>query len=383
MNYREIGTTGLLASEVGFGAEWIDKNDQESVNAIVERCLDHGINIVDCWMSDPLMRSALGTALEASRTQWIFQGHLGSTWKDGQYERTRNLDRVKEAFEDLLVRLKTDVIELGMLHFVDTDDDYDRVMNDGMLDYAQRLKAAGTIGHIGMSTHNPAIAQRAAESGVIEAIMFSCNPAFDLQPAGVALEAFYDGSAYVGKELSNTSPDRERLYLTCERNGVGLTIMKPYAGGRLFNEKDSPFGVALTAVQCLHYALTRPAVACALPGFNCIEHVDEAASYSDADEAQRDYANTLARAPRFAFAGSCTYCGHCAPCPQRIDIALVNKYADLAAQQADVPASLADHYRLLDAHAGDCVACGRCEERCPFGVPVAARMKDISRQFGF
>ena len=83
--------------------------------------------------------------------------------------------------------------------------------------------------------------------------------------------------------------------------------MKGFAGGRLFDAKRSPFGVALTPVQCIHYALTRPAVASILAGYDTPEHVDEAVSYETATEAEKDYASVLASAPRHAYDGQCTY----------------------------------------------------------------------------
>ena len=92
MEYRKLGRTGLRASVIGFGAEWIGKMEQAEVNAMAARGAAAGVNIVDCWMSDPAVRSALGEALEPTRDQWIIQGHIGSTWQDGQYVRTRALD---------------------------------------------------------------------------------------------------------------------------------------------------------------------------------------------------------------------------------------------------------------------------------------------------
>ena len=158
--------------------------------------------------------------------------------------------------------------------------------------------------------------------------------------------------------------------------------MKGYAGGRLFDAKVSPFGVALTPVQCLHYALTRPAVASVLAGFDTPQHVDEAAAYETASDAEKDYASVLASAPRHAFAGQCTYCGHCAPCPQRIDVAMVNKLCDLALMQPQIPASVRAHYGSLPVPAGACIACGACETRCPFGVRVTERMQTAQALFG-
>ena len=176
-------------------------------------------------------------------------------------------------------------------------------------------------------------------------------------------------------------PERAPLYRICEQNGVGITVMKGYAGGRLFTAEQSPFGVALTPVQCLHYALTRPAVASVMVGFDTPAHVDAAVAYETATEAEKDYASVLANAPQHAYSGQCTYCGHCAPCPAGIDIAMVNKLLDLARMQPEVPASLREHYGSLSANAADCIACGGCETRCPFGVPVVERMAEAKEAF--
>ena len=66
MEYRKLGRTGLEASVIGFGAEWIGKMEQAEVNAMAARGAAAGVNIVDCWMSDPAVRSALGEALAIS-----------------------------------------------------------------------------------------------------------------------------------------------------------------------------------------------------------------------------------------------------------------------------------------------------------------------------
>ena len=288
---------------------------------------------------------------------------------------------VKAAFADLLARLRTDYIDLGMIHFVDEVQEYRRIMEGEFLQYALERKRAGTIRHIGMSTHNPAVGKLAAQSGVIEMLLFSVNPAFDLLPANEVLDDYFVQETYDGA-LHGIDPARAELYSLCEQNGVGITVMKGYAGGRLFSEKTSPFGVALTPVQCIHYALTRPAVASILAGYDTVAHVDEAVSYETATEEEKDYASVLANAPAHAWRGQCTYCGHCAPCPAGIDIAMVNKLYDLAAMQADVPATLRAHYQQLSANAGDCVGCKACEARCPFDVPVASRMEKAAKLLG-
>ncbi len=380
MRYRELGNTGLQVSEIGLGAEWLERHTEEEVKAVIQRCESYGINILDCWMSNPEVRTKIGNAICGHREKWVIQGHFGSTWQEGQYVRTRDLPKVKEAFQDLLTRLQTDYIDLGMIHFVDSEAEFRQVMEGEFLAYVKEQREKGVIRHIGMSTHNPQVAKLAALSGEIEMLLFNVNPAFDLLPPSEDLNDYFVES--YGEGLAGIDPLREELYKLCEQRGVGITVMKGYAGGRLFDARTSPFGVALTPVQCLHYALTRPAVASVLVGYDTPAHVDAAVAYEAATEEERDYASVLAKAPRHAYSGQCTYCGHCAPCPAGIDIAMVNKLYDLAAMQPEVPATVRAHYQALSATAADCIACGGCETRCPFGVPVVERMEKAKALLG-
>ena len=380
MKYRRLGRTGLMVSEIGFGAEWMERHTAGECRAVLDRAEELGINILDCWMSNPEVRSSLGQALAGRRERWYIQGHIGSTWQDGQYVRTRELPKVKAAFQDLLDRLQTDYIDLGMIHFVDEPAEFRKIMEGEFIEYVRGLKEAGTIRHIGMSTHNPAVAGLAAESGIVEMILFSVNPAFDMLPPTENIDDYFAETYDEG--LGGIDPERARAYRLCEQNEVGITVMKGYAGGRLFSAESSPFGVALTPVQCIHYCLTRPAVASVMVGFDTPEHVDAAVAYETATDDERDYAGVLARAPRHTFGqGECTYCGHCKPCPVNIDIAMVNKYYDLASMQPDVPAAVAAHYLALEHHADECIGCKACEGRCPFGVEIARRMEQAARLF--
>ena len=380
MNYRRLGKTGLMVSEIGFGAEWMERHTAEECAEVIKECEKYGINIFDCWMSEPNVRSSLGAAIKGRREKWYIQGHIGSTWQNGQYVRTRDVELCKIAFEDLLERLGTDYIDLGMIHYIDREDDWNNAMNGPFIEYVKELKASGKIHHIGMSTHNPLMARKAAESGIIEMVLFSVNPAFDLLPASEDINTLF--AEEYDAALGGIAPERAELYKICEQHDVGITVMKGYAGGRLFDPARSPFGVALTPVQCLHYCLTRPAVASVMAGFDKPEHVADAVRYETASDAEKDYASVLASAPRHAYHGQCTYCGHCKPCPMDIDIAMVNKLYDLAVMQPEVPASVKEHYEALEHHASECIGCRACESRCPFGVKIADRMEKAAVLFG-
>lgn len=380
MKYRELGRTGLLVSEIGLGAEWLERQNAAEVREVVKHSEAAGINILDCWMSEPNVRSNIGAAIAGHREKWIIQGHIGSTWQEGQYVRTRELKQVKVAFQDLLQRLGTDYIDLGMIHFVDEVAEFTAIMKGEFIEYVRSLKEAGSIRHVGLSTHNPDVAKAAALSGEIEMILFSLNPAFDMLPASEDINELF--AEHYKENLKGIAPEREELYQICERENVGITVMKGYAGGRLFSGQNSPFGVALTPVQCLHYALTRPAVATVMVGCRTTEEVDAAVAYETAAEGEKDYATVLANAPYHSYSGQCTYCGHCAPCPSYIDIAMVNKLYDLALMQDAMPAAVKAHYSGLSANALDCISCKSCEPRCPFGVPIAERMQKTAELFG-
>ena len=381
MKYRDLGKTGLKVSEIGLGGEWLERHNAQEVKQVIDRCEEQGINILDCWMSEPNVRTNIGSALAGRRQKWYIQGHIGSTWQNGQYVRTRELGQVRAAFGDLLERLQTDYIDLGMIHFVDEPVEFHRIMEGEFIEYVKGLKETGTIRHIGMSTHNPDMAKKAVESGLVEMLLFSINPAFDMLPPTDNIDNYFADSFEA--DLGGIDPARTELYKLCEQEDVGITVMKPYAGGRLFDEKRSPFGVALTPVQCIHYCLTRPGVASVMAGYDTPEHVEQAVAYETATKEEKDYATVLSRAPYHTFGqGECTYCGHCKPCPVQIDIALVNKYYDLATMQPEVPAGVKEHYFALEHRADQCIGCRGCEARCPFGVKIAERMKRTAEYFG-
>ena len=381
MQYRRLGKTGLMVSEVGFGGEWLERHEAAESVKVIRHAHDKGVNIIDCWMPDPKSRDIIGKAIAPCRGEWYVQGHIGSTWQDGQYVRTREMDKVRAAFEDLLARIGGGYIDLGMIHYVDQESDWDARMNGEFIEYVHQLHRDGIIRHIGLSTHNPVIAKKAAQTDFIEMILFSVNPAFDLMPPTDTLENYF--AEDYDDALAGVDPERVEMYKLCAQNDVGITCMKPFAGGRLFYEQSSPFGVAMTPVQLIHYCLTKPGVDSVLCGYDTPDQVDAAVAYETASDAEKDYASVLASAPKHTFGGGeCTYCGHCKPCPVDIDIAMVNKLYDLAVMQPQVPDSVREHYNALAHHADECIGCQGCESRCPFGVKVAERMQRTAALFG-
>ena len=329
MKYRTLGRTGFQVSEIGLGGEYLEGKPLKQVCNTVDAAMDAGINLLDCFMSNPDIRSDLGTALKGKRDKMYIQGHFRSIWKNGQYGRTMDVKVVQAFFEDLLRRMQTDYIDLGMIHMIDNAQEYEEIFSGPILEYTLELKQKGLIRALGVSCHNPVQALRAAKTGLIDLMLFSVNPAYDVLNENAERprklnNRFFDSM----QELGGINPVREELYRYCEMHGVGITVMKSLAAGALLSDKTSPFGRAMTVQQCMHYALSRPGVASVLVGMQSPEQVADCVRYETMTPEELDYSFLFAAEPKFSMQGRCMYCNHCLPCAKHINIAQLSKYLD-------------------------------------------------------
>lgn len=384
MKYRPLGNTGLEVSEVSIGCSAFGKMDTAQSRAFMDVALDSGVNYLDLYDADPVVRGNIGYALQGRREKMIIQGHIGCWYNGESYERTRDVEKCKKGFEDLLSLLGTDYIEVGMIHIVDNPAEWDSIVESPFMDYVKQLKAEGKIRHIGLSSHNAEAALKAVKSGIVEVLMFSINPAFDRLSSDVSA---WDPEADK-KMLPGIDPVRVELYDYCAQHNIAVTVMKAFGsgGGKLLSAEKSPLHVALTVDQCLAYSLAKPCVSTAICGCNNVDELLADLHYLRATEAEKDYNTALSAQGDPVGSGDCTYCNHCAPCPQGIQIARVNELLDKAeaaqAQGQPVPAEVQKAYEALAHHASECTACGECKGRCPFEVDVPARMQKAKEVFG-
>lgn len=380
MVYRSLGNTGLTASEIGLGCGGFGEMTKEEARAFMDVAIDSGVNYIDLYDANPVVRDNIGYAIQGRRDKMQIQGHIGTCWVDGQYKRTRDVEESKQGFEDMLQRLGTDYIEVGMIHITDTPEQWQELEESPFMEYVQQLKNEGRIKHIGVSSHNAQVALMAAKSGKVEVIMFSMNPAFDRLQAGANV---WDPKSYETM-LAGIDPVRVELFDYCAQNGIAITVMKAFGGGgKLLQAETSPLKVALTPVQCISYSLAKPCVASVLCGAGNIDELKADLHYLHATDAEKEYMSVLAvsNVQSVSF-GDCTYCSHCAPCPQGINIAKVNKCLDRAVAEGKVSPELQQEYDAMEHHASDCVECGACESRCPFDVSIRQRMKEAVKVFG-
>ena len=383
MAYRTLGSTGIRVGEIGIGCGIFGKIDTAESRQYMTYALDHGVNYIDIYDADPKVRSNIGYALKGRRDEMVIQGHVGCWWNGESYERTRDVAKCEKGFNDLLERLGTDHIEVGMIHIVDNMEEWKELESSPYLDYVKKLKKQGKILHIGMSSHNAEVALAAAKSGLVEVIMFSLNPAFDRVLSG---NNPWDPASYEHM-LPGIDPVRVELYDYCAQHNIAITVMKVFGGGgKLLEAEKSPLKVALTPVQCIAYAMAKPCVSVAICGADNIEELEADLHYLKASDEEKDYNAVLSKqaAQTENASTGCTYCNHCAPCPVGIDIAAVNELLDEVHQNDGVVTeAMAAKYKKLSAHAGDCVGCGQCEDRCPFGVPVTQKMDEAQAAFGY
>lgn len=366
MEYRALGKTGLAVSAVSLGTEYLVKATQETVTAVVHGAIELGINYFDVLFANPDYRDHFGQAFAGLREKIIITGHLPVTDPAAA---------CRQSFEDHLARLNIEAVDLVFVSCCDGEERYRQAMGPGgHYELAVELARQGKARHIAFSSHTVPVAMDAVRSGKFAVLMFPINPAFDTLPGEMGtddLGKLWDGAYERQPDPAQNGmlPTRKQLYHECASRNIGLVAMKPFAAGWLFSpDLDTGF----TPINLLHYALSQPGVSCVVPGAANLEQLKEDARYFSAAELEKDYSVALARS-RWNYMGTCMYCNHCQPCTAGIDISEVNKLLHLAkGGHVEVARQL---YAQLSVKASSCQECGKCMERCPFGVGVIEQMK--------
>ncbi len=334
MQYRVLGKTGLKVSVIGFGGIPIQRTSFEEARDSILKAEALGINFIDTARAYTVSEAYIGKALEGRREKWILS--------------TKSMARDRESMardiEASLRDLKTEFIDLYQTHNVRTMEEFDKVMSeDGAYSALADYVAKGKIGHIGFTTHNQAVLDKAIVSGKFETIMFPYNIV-----EHQAAEAFKNAMEHQ----------------------IGVIVMKPLAGG-----------VIADGDLALRYILDNESVSCAIPGMANLEEVINnawsAETYRPLDEAERERTLKIAAELGTQF---CRRCGYCAPCPVGIDIPtmfLLKGYKE----RYGLEQWAIDRYFSQKARAKDCIECGQCEERCPYDLPIRNMLKEVRQCF--
>ena len=342
MEYRKLGRTGLEVSAIGLGTEHLVRQT-ETMEEVLRSAVEAGVNYMDLVWTLAEFWDPFGPALRRYRDKFALAVHWSSNDRF-------DIDWARRHFDDNLLRVGNDYAEIGMITMIDTEFTWNE-WTPKSLEYLQKYRKQGRIGVIGMSTHQGAMATRAARSGLFDVVM---------TPISIA---------------QHRCTEYQGLYDACEEEGIGLVAMKVYNGGTLCFSGGRM--QTITPVQCLHYVLSQP-VSSTVPGAKTVAEYQATLQYLKASDAERDYEGMFAHVDQ-DLQGQCVYCNHCLPCPQGIDIGRVNKMVDTG--QYHPREEIMSEYMSLPAKASACIECGDCMARCPYEVDVIAKMRKAVKMY--
>lgn len=179
MEYRKLPHGEEYIGVLGVGTGGIHKNSDEEIEKIIRTAIEHGVNFFDLCAGAENVYKPFGNAIRDCRDKVYFQLHFGAVYNEkGEYAWSRDMDRIRKTFNWEIEQLGVDYVDFGFLHCIDENKDFDELIAVGALDYIKGLKAEGKIRHIGFSSHTPFVAQRVLDTGLIDLMMFSINPAY-------------------------------------------------------------------------------------------------------------------------------------------------------------------------------------------------------------
>ncbi|MEA2071895.1 MAG: aldo/keto reductase [Asgard group archaeon] len=371
MKYRLLGRTNLEVSEISLGTEWLEKKQEANITTVIQEAMNQGINYFDIIYNFKNYLKKISKAIGTKREDIVLTHHLGSSEYKGKYKKNRTINSTIEHFETYLDIMNTSYVDIAFIHFVHTSTEFDECWKEGgVKDLALDLQNEGKIQHIGMSTHRMGDAIRAVKSGIIDVIMIQINLA------------------------NHGHPLRQEMLKTCANNGVGVVVMKPFAGGKLlkanrtvsfakyqtanYSRPKQKLSENITSNQCIHYILNQVGVSTVVPGAANLDELKDCLSYNQATETEKDYSYLLKEFEDYQ-EGECVYCNHCQPCPADIDIGPMFRLYDQV--QGPTNEKFKSQYSQFKAKASDCILCESCLDRCPFDIPVIEKMKEVAAFF--
>ena len=334
MEYRILGKTGLKISRLGFGGIPIQKIDAEGTKRLMLRLKAEGINYIDTARGYTVSEEYLGYALEGIRQDFIIA--------------TKSMSRTKEAMaadiETSLKNLRTDYIDLYQVHNA-TPEQLQQVMAPGgALEALQEAKAAGKIGHIGLTAHSMETFKMALELDWVETFMFPYNI---------------------------VETQAEKLIDQCAKKNIGFIVMKPLAGGAIED-----------ATLALRFICANDAVTVAIPGMAEEKEIEQnMAACSDTSPLSAEEKAKILEVRSALGTNFCRRCNYCQPCAAGINISGVFLFEGYLSRYG-LAEWARSRYATLDKTASDCIGCGACEARCPYHLPIRQMLKEAAVKFG-
>ena len=334
MEYRILGKTGLRVSRLGFGGIPIQRIDSERVKPLMRQLQQAGVNYIDTARGYTVSESYLGQALEGIRDQFILA--------------TKSMARTREAMasdiQTSLSNLRTGYIDLYQVHNPSLDQLDQVCAPGGALEALREAKAAGKIGHIGLTAHSADVFERALSLDWVETIMFPYNI---------------------------VETQGEDLIRRAAAQNIGFIAMKPLAGGAIED-----------AALAMRFQVSNPDLTVTIPGMATeAEIAQNLAAVEDRSALSAEEQAKMAAIREQLGTRFCRRCDYCAPCTVGINISgtfLMQGYLTRYRLEDWARA----RYSAFPVKASACVECGVCESRCPYQLPIREMLKTAAAQFG-
>lgn len=333
MEYTNLGNTGLKVSRLGFGGIPIQRITQEEATALIRKLPEYGINYIDTARGYTVSEEYLGIAMEGIRDKFVLA--------------TKSMARTREAMEkDIetsLKNLRTDHIDLYQVHNAPPAQMNIVTGEGGALEALLEAKAAGKIGHIGITAHEIGTFEMGLEMDWVETIMFPYN-FVELQAAD--------------------------LIRKCAEKGKGFICMKPLAGGAIEN-----------APLAMRFIASNKDITVNIPGMaNEDELKQNVAAACDPAPLSEDDLKEVQNIRDTLGNQFCRRCNYCQPCTMGINISFcftINGYLT----RYGLKDWAIGRYKGMAVEPNACIECGMCESRCPYHLPIIEMLKDVYSNF--
>ncbi len=334
MEYITLGKTNLRVSRLGFGGIPIQRIHAEEAKLLLEAVHKAGINYIDTARGYTVSEELIGQAIEGYRKDFVLA--------------TKSMARDKEGMakdiEISLKNLRTDYIDIYQIHNP-TPEQLDQVCAEGgALEALLEAKAAGRIGHIGLTAHSLQVFEKALELPWVETFMFPYNI------------------------VENQG---EALMRRLKEKNIAFIDMKPLAGGAIEDGR-----------LALRYICANDAVSVAIPGMYSVEEVAQnVQAVADTSPLTGDELSAIDKVRQELGTNFCRRCSYCAPCTVGINIPGAFLFHGYLSRYG-LEDWARGRYDGLSVKAGACVECGECESRCPYHLPIREMLQKVAADFG-
>ena len=330
MEKIRLGKTEMMVTRIGFGGIPIQRVSEDEAIAVVNKCLELGINFLDTANGYTTSEERIGKAIRGRREKIMLATKSLS----------RNREEIAKHLKLSLERLSTEYIDLYQFHNVSDKNTLKIILDpSGPRAVVEEAHKAGIVKHIGISCHQIDVAKEAVQSNCFETILFPLN------------FLAYEGT--------------DELLSLAKQHDVGFIAMKPLAGGMISD-----------ASVAIKYLLQKSPAVLIIPGIEKVPEIEEIVrivegpwQMTTADKKKMKQIR-LELGTRF-----CRRCDYCQPCTTGIPISDVMSFPNLAKRLPPVRLYTGKFAESFEK-ALNCNDCGECEERCPYKLPIRDMMKE-------